>query len=471
MSVSVKVNPLNYFTDITYKNKVHLKSVAGIMLFSNDSGRLYSLVLELNMNPIDLDAAFTKMMSNYVQGISEVKFVLDSRYVDQVSRLLQKSSIPYQGVAYENTLSGFELLVKCSDKKILVADIKEPGKLFNWKPKLKVLVVDDSATIRKILVDCFSSNPDFEIIGEAENGEEAFLKIQEKKPDVMTLDINMPVLDGLGLLKKIKGKKAPTTILISSIVKGEGETVMHCLEEGAFDYIQKPHFKFIDTFKKELFEKINYSEKSRKENLKKKVHIKTWQGLDSFAYDKNKILTIGASTGGTEAIKEVLLRLPREIPPTFIVQHIPPVFSAAFADKLNGLCPFKVVEAEHGMKVEPNTVYIAPGGKHMGVKGKLIVIDEETPAVSSHKPSVDYMYRNLVKNYKAKDIVAVILTGMGSDGAEGMKEIKDQGGYTIAQDEDTSVVYGMPKKAFEYGGTEKVLPLHNIAKEVMDKLL
>lgn len=473
MSSTLKVNTSNFFTDVTHKTKLHLKDISGILLITNNKGNLYAFTVHKDLNELQFTESFLKCIKQYVREPQTIKFVVDDRLESKLTSLLVDHKIKHTGVSYSLAGRSFEVLVKCQDKKILVAGVSSSGKSISWKPKVKVLVIDDSSTIRKILIDCIEDSKEFEVIGEAENGQIGYNMIKELAPDIITLDINMPILDGHGLLKKISTKTGPTTLLISSITKGEGETVMKCLEEGAFDYIQKPHFKQIDSFKVDLFEKLSLAEESRREDLQKQTSIKTWQGLESFSYDKKKILTIGASTGGTEAIKEVLLRMPKEIPPTFIVQHIPPVFSAAFAKKLNDLCPFTVVEAEDGMVVEKNTVYVAPGGKHLGVSGHehiKIRIDEETDLVSGHKPSVDYMYENLLKTYRPKDLVAVILTGMGSDGARGLKAIKDEGGYTIGQDEQSSVVYGMPKKAFENGGTTSVLPLHEIAKKVMGKL-
>lgn len=332
--------------------------------------------------------------------------------------------------------------------------------------KFKVLVVDDSKTIRNILSRIFSSDPGFDVVAMAEKPSEVEGLILKHKPDVITLDIHMPEMDGVTLLKKIAPKYNIPTVMISSISMAEGPMVLEALENGAIDYIQKPELSEIEKVTPLIIEKVktaamaNISKSSRNRNA---VIEKTKQVADQSA-----LIVLGSSTGGTEAIREILAGLPNQIPPMLIVQHIPAVFSAAFAKRMNDMCPFEVKEAENGDEVIPNRVLIAPGGQQMKLvlKGNkpVVEINDDAP-VNRFKPSVDYMFNSVAKNLYTHT-VAVILTGMGKDGAKGMLELKNKGVRTIAQDEYSSVVFGMPKEAIALGGAEFVEPLNQIAEKI-----
>lgn len=334
----------------------------------------------------------------------------------------------------------------------------------------KILIIDDSKTVRKLITKCLVDNPGYEIVGEAVDGQDGLDKIKELKPDVITLDINMPKLSGHDVIKLLPKDQKLQTILISSVSKSDGDIVMRCLEDGAFDYLKKPSFEDIFKFKKDLLEKIDLAYSSMVTS--KKGKLISWVGGETLAFEDDQLIAIGASTGGTEAIKQLLFKMPKEFPPVLIVQHIPPVFSTAFANRLNELCPFDVVEAQDGEELKNNRVYIAPGGIHMGVKGKgklVIKLDNETPIYSGHRPSVDYLFENLAKLSSYK-VTAALLTGMGADGAKGLLKLKEKGSHTVTQDEETSVVYGMPKKAFDMGASCASLPLDKITEEILNRV-
>lgn len=333
--------------------------------------------------------------------------------------------------------------------------------------KFKVLVVDDSKTIRTILSKIFSSDPMFEVCAMAEKPSDVEGLIQKHNPDVITLDIHMPEMDGVTLLKTVIAPKYRIpTVMISSISMAEGPLVLDALENGAVDYIQKPEMSEIEKVTPFILEKVrtaamaNLSKKSRRERPQS---IKTMEkcNLDS-------LIVLGSSTGGTEAIRDILTALPNQIPPMLIVQHIPAVFSLAFAKRMNDLCPFEVKEAENGDEVRANRVLIAPGGTQMKMihkSGKTYVEINDDEPVNRFKPSVDYMFLTVAKSLYTHT-VAVILTGMGKDGAKGMLELRKLGVRTIAQDEETSVVFGMPKEAIHIGAAEYVEPLTQIAERI-----
>lgn len=332
--------------------------------------------------------------------------------------------------------------------------------------KYKILIVDDSKTIRTILSRIFANDPMLEVCAMAERPSEVEALILKHKPDVITLDIHMPEMDGVTLLKQIAPKYSIPTVMISSISMAEGPMVLEALEHGAIDYIQKPEMSEIEKVTPLIIEKVktaamaNISKSSRNRNTKveQTKHIS----------DTNALIVLGSSTGGTEAIREILTGLPNQIPPMLIVQHIPAVFSAAFAKRMNDLCPFEVKEAENGDEVRPNRVLIAPGGQQMKMivkNGKAFVEINDDAPVNRFKPSVDYMFNSVAKCLYTHT-TAVILTGMGKDGAKGMLELRKLGVRTIAQDEFSSVVFGMPKEAIALGAAEFVEPLCDIAERL-----
>lgn len=334
------------------------------------------------------------------------------------------------------------------------------------KNKYKILIVDDSKTIRNILSRIFSSDPGLEVCAMAEKPSEVEALILKHKPDVITLDIHMPEMDGVALLKIIAPKYNIPTVMISSISMAEGPMVLEALESGAIDYIQKPELSEIEKVTPFIVEKVRTAAKA---NLAKPTHRKNSKPVQTKAFcDLSSLIVLGSSTGGTEAIREIITALPDKIPPMLIVQHIPAVFSAAFAKRMNDLCPFEVKEAENGDEVRANRILIAPGGQQMKLiykNGKASVEVNDDEPVNRFKPSVDYMFLSVAKNIYTHTI-AIILTGMGKDGARGMLELRNQGVRTIAQDEYSSVVFGMPKEAIALGGAEFVEPLSEIAEKI-----
>lgn len=337
--------------------------------------------------------------------------------------------------------------------------------------KIKVLVVDDSATVRKILVKIISEDKRFEVVGETAHPLEVEKLIRELKPQLMTFDIHMPDMDGVTLLKKVFPLYKIPTVMISSISLEEGGYVLDALEHGAVDYIQKPSMNELSTQKAEICDRLYIASQAK---AKKFIHRTTPAPKINSLNSNEGLIVIGSSTGGTEALRVVFENLPTQIPPILVTQHIPAVFSKALADRLNTLFSFTVKEAEHGDLVQPNHVYIAPGGKQMGViykeKKLFIKITDEAP-VNRHKPSVDYLFDSIVKaQLTVEPIIGVILTGMGGDGAKGLKLLRDNGAKTIGQDESSSVVYGMPKVAFELGAVEHQVPLTSVGSKIMQLL-
>lgn len=335
------------------------------------------------------------------------------------------------------------------------------------KEKFKVLIVDDSKTIRNILNKIFSSDASFEVCAMAEKPSDVEDLILKHRPDVITLDIHMPEMDGVTLLKQIAPKYHIPTVMISSISMAEGPLVLEALEHGAVDYIQKPELSEIESVTPLILEKVKTAARANMSKSNKKRNGRSVQVTGTC--DLKSLIVLGSSTGGTEAIREIITALPNQIPPMLIVQHIPAVFSAAFAKRMNDLCPFEVKEAEDGDEVRANRVLIAPGGKQMKFvykngKGHVEINDDEP--VNRFKPSVDYLFYSVAKNLYTHT-VAVILTGMGKDGARGMLELNKGGVKTIAQDEYSSVVFGMPKEAIAIGAADYVEPLNEIAERIV----
>lgn len=334
------------------------------------------------------------------------------------------------------------------------------------KSRKKVLIIDDSKTMREILKKIFEGD-DLEVVGLAASAREALPLIKGLSPDVITLDIHMPEKNGVEFLEEYLPQYPIPTVMISSLNIHESDLVMRALEIGAVDYLQKPTLEEIKSQSAVMKEKvlIAASIKVKKEKFLTRSQVTSF--LDSNIHDR--FIAIGASTGGTEAIKEVLLKLPENIPPILIVQHIPPVFSTAFAKRLNELCPFEVIEGRDGDEVKPGRVIVAPGGMQMEVVkrgGRYYTHVFDGERVNRHKPSVDVLFRSVAQVLGSK-ATGIILTGMGADGAEGLLRMKKAGSFTIAQDESSSVVYGMPKMAKEMGAVDLVCPLQKVSEELI----
>ncbi len=338
--------------------------------------------------------------------------------------------------------------------------------------KIKVLIVDDSAIVRKIFSEELSRYPDIEIIGTAPDPFVARDKIVNLQPDVITLDIEMPRMDGLTFLKKLMKYYPVPTIVVSSLTPKGGKMTLEALDIGAVDVIAKPGGSYsVGDMSSQLADKIraasrvNMSPATGTTNL---VREKP-EPMKALTQTSHKVIAIGASTGGTEALKNVLMKLPPNIPGIVIVQHMPANFTTAFADRLNTLCQFQVKEAHDNDTVVPGTCLIAPGNFHMLLRrsGARYYVEVKTgPMVHHQRPAVDVLFKSTAK-YAGANAVGVILTGMGADGAAGLKEMKDAGAGTIAQDEKSCVVFGMPKEAIKLGAADKVLPLDQIANEII----
>jgi two-component system chemotaxis response regulator CheB len=332
--------------------------------------------------------------------------------------------------------------------------------------KTKVMIVDDSKTIRTLLKKVMSKSEKIEIIADTGDPLEVIQLIKDKKPDVITLDIHMPKMDGLTLLKKYIPDYPIPTVMITSISMEEGPTVLNALEAGAVDYIKKPEMDGLAEAGELIIDKVLSAATARV-----RVHRKHTQKISSPAIsglDTDAFIAIGASTGGTEALRVLLTQLPAEIPPILIVQHIPAGFSNAFAKRLNSLCPFEVLEAQDNDEVLKNRVLIAPGGRQMRAvckSSRWHVVIDDSPPVNRHKPSVDYLFNSLA-DYEFRKPVGVILTGMGGDGAKGLLKLREKGWMTIAQDKESCVVFGMPAVAIDLGAAQHVCNLHDIANKI-----
>lgn len=336
--------------------------------------------------------------------------------------------------------------------------------------KRKVLIVDDSKTIRDLLVRVLSEDSQLEIIGTAINPIEAQEMLKTLKPDVITLDIHMPEMTGVEWLEKLLPRMAIPVVMITSLQLQDGNEVFKALELGAVDYIQKPVLNEIKEMAPIIREKVKSASFAKVKVARRRTTV-TVSDIPLGTMDQNILIAIGASTGGTEALKDVLTRLPKDIPPIVIVQHIPAVFSKAFADRLNMICPFEVLEAKDGDEVKPGRVLIAAGGTQMAVeksgKGYVVRVNDDAP-MNRHKPSVDYLFNSVAHVVGGKSI-GVILTGMGADGAQGLLKMKEAGSRTLGQDEESCVVYGMPRSAFLVGAVEEVYPLDDMAQAIAKK--
>lgn len=335
------------------------------------------------------------------------------------------------------------------------------------KNKIKVLVVDDSILFREIIRKGISSDSDIEVVAVAGDPFEAKDKILQYKPDVITCDIEMPKMNGIEFIKRLM-PQYPLPIIVISAVSG---VVFDAIDAGAVDFIAKPNatdVKEVESFIKDIIVKIKTASLSKVRIAENRNHINRGQAAGEV--DPKQIIAIGASTGGTEAIAGILKELPSNMPGIVIVQHIPPVFSRMFAERLNGSSMLEIKEAANGDYLGPGKVLIAPGNMHMRVKkigDRYKVECFEAEKVNGHCPSVDVLFESVAKE-AGSNAIGVILTGMGYDGAKGLLMMKRRGARTIGQDEESSVVYGMPKSAFNIGAVDKQVSLENIPKLLLN---
>jgi Chemotaxis response regulator containing a CheY-like receiver domain and a methylesterase domain len=338
-----------------------------------------------------------------------------------------------------------------------------------------VLVVDDSAVVRQVMSDILGREPGIRVIGAAPDPIFALERMRREWPDVITLDVEMPRMDGVTFLKKIMAERPTPVVICSSLAQAGAETTMQALAAGAVSIITKPTLGLKDFLREssnDVVTAVRAAAASKVRNLAARPAatvsaepIEGAGGSHAMVRTTDSIVAIGTSTGGTQALEVLLTGLPPTVPGIVIVQHMPEKFTASFAARLNRLCEIDVFEAKDGQRVVPGRALIAPGGKHMmlrrsGAQYHVEVVDG--PVVNRHRPSVDVLFRSVAK-YAGRNALGVIMTGMGDDGARGLKEMHDAGARTIAQDEDTCVVYGMPKEAVKLGAVDRIMPLQHIA--------
>ncbi len=345
--------------------------------------------------------------------------------------------------------------------------------------KIRVLIVDDSAVVRNILSEALSRDPDIEVVGTAADPFIAREKIVQLKPDVITLDVEMPRMDGITFLRKLMAAKPMPVVMVSALTQAGADTTLAALDAGAVEIVAKPQIDQrvgVREIEMEVVDKVKAAAKANmgvyaKQILRSTQNVTVAKASSSMIKTTDKIIAIGSSTGGTEALKEVLMRLPTDTPGMLIVQHMPAGFTKAFSDRLNGLCPMQIQEAKNGDGVIPGRALIAPGGdSHMMLRrsgAKYYVEVKQGPLVMRHRPSVEVLFQSVAK-YGGANVIGVMLTGMGNDGSTGMLEMKKAGSFNIAQDEASCVVFGMPKEAIKLGAVDKVVSLETIPQTILN---
>jgi len=347
--------------------------------------------------------------------------------------------------------------------------------------KIKVLCVDDSALIRSVMTEIINSQPDMTVVGTAADPIVARELIKQTNPDVLTLDVEMPRMDGLEFLEKLMRLRPMPVVMVSSLTERGSEIALRALELGAIDFVTKPRLGVRDGL-------LNYTEliagKIRAASCARLLPARGGAGtkaqgevaqealLRSPLLSTEKLIIIGASTGGTEAIREVLQPLPPDCPAVLIAQHMPAGFTKSFAQRLDGLCRITVKEAEHGERVLPGYAYIAPGAYHLSLArsgANYVAHLDQEPPVNRHRPSIDVLFDSAAR-HAGKNAIGMILTGMGKDGAEGLLRMKKAGAHTLAQDEASCVVFGMPKEAIALGAADEVAPLGEMSRRVLAHL-
>jgi len=349
--------------------------------------------------------------------------------------------------------------------------------------RIKVMVVDDSAVVRQVLTGILADDPGIEVIGAASDPIFALDKMNKTWPDVIVLDVEMPRMDGITFLKKLMAEHPTPVVICSTLTEKGAETTMQAMAAGAVNIVTKPKVglkQYLQESSEELFQAIRGAAKANVRRIKASpsplnpapklsADAILAPATQAMAQTTDHVVAIGTSTGGTQALEEVLTTLPRVCPGMVIVQHMPEKFTGAFAARLNGLCQMEVREAQNGDRVIPGRALIAPGGRHMllrrsGAQYHVEVVDG--PPVSRHRPSVDVLFRSVAK-CAGKNALGIIMTGMGDDGARGLKEMHDMGARTVAQDEATCIVYGMPKEAVKLGAVDRIVALERIPQEIL----
>ncbi len=341
-------------------------------------------------------------------------------------------------------------------------------------PKIRVLVVDDSAVVRRMISDALALDPEIEVVGAACDPYVARDMILQLEPDVLTLDIEMPRMDGLTFLKILQEHRPMPVVIVSSLTPSGSKLALRALELGAVDVVAKQSTAWnVASMRDQLAPRVKAAARARLSLLHPAGAASgTLESAQGAQYSPRQLIVIGASTGGTEAVKSVLTRLPAGLPGICIVQHIPPVFSKTFAERLNECCAFEVREAAQGDEVRPGTALIAPGDIHMAVEadgGGYRIKLRQDPPIHFTRPAVDMLF-NSAAQCAGRHVVGVLLTGMGRDGAQGMQQLKAAGAVNLAQNEATCVVYGMPRAAVDLGVVDRVLPLDQIPQAILQAL-
>jgi two-component system, chemotaxis family, protein-glutamate methylesterase/glutaminase len=349
--------------------------------------------------------------------------------------------------------------------------------------KIKVVVVDDSALVRSLLTEIINRQSDMVCVGAASDPLVAREMIRELNPDVITLDVEMPRMDGLEFLSRLMRLRPMPVVMVSTLTEQGAETTLRALEMGAIDFVAKPRIGVssgLNELAGDIVDKIRVAAAAHVKRLAAPAPAAP-SGTTGPAeapraplprVSTEKIICIGSSTGGTEAVREVLVPMPADAPAIVITQHMPPGFTTSFANRLNTLCRIRVAEARHGERILPGHAYIAPGGHHLRIDrsgSNYVAVVEDTEPVNRHRPSVEVLFKSAAR-VLGPNALGIMLTGMGADGAQAMREMKDAGSYNYVQDEASCVVFGMPRMAIQYGAAHEVLPLTQIASAVLARL-
>jgi len=351
--------------------------------------------------------------------------------------------------------------------------------------KTRVVVVDDSALVRSLLAEIINRQHDMQCVGAASDPLVAREMIRELNPDVITLDVEMPRMDGLEFLSRLMRLRPMPVVMVSTLTEQGAEITLRALEMGAIDFVAKPRIGVshgLNELAGDIVDKIRVAAAAQVRRLAAPAPVAATPAAHAPASARpaaplprvstEKIICIGASTGGTEAIREVLVPMPADAPAIVITQHMPPGFTTSFATRLDGLCKIRVAEARDGQRILPGHAYIAPGGRHLRIDrsgSNYVAVVEDTEPVNRHRPSVEVLFKSAARVI-GPNAIGIMLTGMGADGASAMREMKDAGSYNYVQDEASCVVFGMPRVAIQHGAAHEVLPLNQIAPAVLARL-
>lgn len=452
--------------------KVRLGNGLFICGFDISQKRSFCLWSSQCLTGVELLRLLVEKVSWLRTGASKtsIKIIVDAEHTNELKLVFEKLNVFSLKVISRDDV-GQSLFFYAADGRLRAEKGVEKTLPKNTKKKIKVLVIDDSMTIHKLLTHIFKKSDTIEVVGAVLDPFKVEDAILRHNPDVLTVDIHMEGMNGVQLLRKILPRYPIPSLLVTSLSINDGPLVLEGLQVGAVDHLQKPTIENMDHFAEDIVEKVKAvaSAQVRPPVIAKRKTQSHQQALDS-----NHILAMGASTGGTEALAQMLAQWPSKSPPILIVQHIPAQFSTAFAQRLNQICHLTVLEAQHDMPVKKDHVYVAPGGLHMRLAKnesggfKLQMSDGE--AVNRHKPSVDVLFQSILDVANPRQTTAVLLTGMGSDGARGLLEMKKAGAHTFAQDQASCVVYGMPKVALEMGAVDQMLSLEELPQAILNHL-